>query len=136
MTEVLLQVKEIPLPPEQYVQTIQRGEIVDYKIDNWAWSNKELKSNRWRILRSNVTLTEIEFLSRNEEDQFNNKVNSWIRQRKFDFDNVLISQNILDWLNDDSRTIPILDVPTFIFREESLWIDKGEAEDYISQAGN
>jgi hypothetical protein len=130
MTEILFKITNTNAVAETFIGGINRGDIITYQNDGFAWSDGELHRRTWRIIRSALTRIETSFLAGAELNEFANKQYVWTRTRKLDLDNVALPQACKDWLADDSRAVPILDVEADLLR--SFYIEKGDALAFVT----
>jgi len=79
-----------------------RGDVICHLPDGHQFSNRELTNPDWRIIQCPLTQVEAEALTA----QNDNYQRIW----GVDFDSTVITQQSRDWFNDDTRTVPILQV--------------------------
>lgn len=88
----------------------KRGDVIDIRPDGHPWGRRELANPDWRIVRVPISANEAHALLAPEPG--NRLTNRMLRKRLFrlDVDNASLPNNIKNWLRDDSRATPILDV--------------------------
>lgn len=89
-------------------QCYKRGDVIITKPSGFAWTEFELTYYKWRIIRVNNLTEEIAntFVARELPSITDNP----LLQRRafmFDFDSPLLTPSFIDFLNDDTRQIPI-----------------------------
>lgn len=130
MTEILFRVVDVPHPdPNIHVRRYHRGDIVAWRVDGFTWGERELTYPVWRIIRIGLTMTEVNFLAREEEDTFKNKGRIWARVRKINFDDIAIKGGFKNFLVDDTRATPILNIGKTTTLN-TLIVEKGDADDF------
>ncbi len=129
MTEFLVLVLDFPDDDlRKHTANYHRGDVIDARVDGWGWSDTEKRKPLWRIIRTPLTMTEADFMLRNEDDVFKNKTMLWSRTRAFDLDNIGFPDKVKAWIADDTRTEPILEIDAGLMR--TFVTEKGDAEDF------
>ena len=131
MTEILFRVVDVPHSnPNIHVRRYHRGDIVMWRVDGHAWSDRELTNPAWRIIRIGLTMTEVDFLARSEDDTFKNKGRVWARVRRINFDDIAIKGGFKNFLFDDTRSTPILNIGKTTTLNAFI-VEKGNADDFL-----
>jgi hypothetical protein len=115
MAEFLIRVHDKVNPDSVYsdVKCLKRGDVVSVCPDGWVWSTRELRLPFWRIVKvAGMAMDEAEaFLSPEPGDSLLNKM---LRRRAFkvDVDRITLPKRIKEWLADDTRAVPFLEINT------------------------
>ncbi len=131
MTEIVIMMRDFPHPdPDVHVRRYHRGDILDYRVDGHPWSQAELTQPKFRHIRIGLTMTEVDFMAKSEDDPIKNKGRLWARVRKFDLDSILIGPGAFkEFLMDDTRTVPIF-ISSVRTALDPLIFEKGDADDF------
>ena len=120
MAEFLIRVHDKVNPDSIYrdVRCLKRGDVVSVCPDGWVWSTRELTFPFWRIVKVvGMALDEAEaFLAPELGDL---RLNKMLRRRAFkvDVDRTTLPKRIKDWLADDTRAVPFLEINTTTVRD-------------------
>jgi hypothetical protein len=93
-------------------QRLQPGDVIDYRPDGWQWSELELTNPDWRLFRI-PGISDAESGSLLTEEPGDRITNRMLQRRAFfiDLSVMPLSDAVQAYINDDSRTIPIIDIP-------------------------
>lgn len=113
MAEFLVRVHNKVNPDSVYadVKCLKRGDVVTVCPDGWPWSASELTNAFWRIVKvPAMTMSEAQaFLAGEPGDPITNKMLQR-RQFKLDVDSATLTTAVRDWIADDTRAVPYLEV--------------------------
>ena len=88
------------------VKCLKRGDIVVVVPDNHNWGKQELINPDWRIIKA-PNLSEADTADFTDpEDDFDTDPMCQRRKWMIDLDNVNLTQEFIDYLNDDTRQQP------------------------------
>ena len=108
----------------QEVKLYNRGDVIAFKPDGWAWTAIEKTNPTWRIFRANLTEAECEALVAAELDIDGTKNLTRKRARKLKTDGLTLPQQLTDYLADDTRAEAMFVVP-------DNWVTHVRAMEYI-----
>lgn len=116
------------------VQQYGAGDVVIWKAEGWGWGSVELTHPEHRILRiANMTVSEAEALVSQELNVGKVKLHTWKRIRKFDLNSILIvSGKFKDFLDDDTRIVPIFKFTGNISLITSITTTKDNADTVVA----
>ena len=143
MAEFLIRVAD-KVNPDFYAdcQCTKRGDVIVVQADGWGWGKEEKSLPFYRIIRhSNVTVAEAsQFLAPElPVDPLNPSKTLKRRQFKLDIDVATLPTAVKNWLKDDTRATPILDITGSGIAKAALLAlkaDKGVTADPAVIGGN
>lgn len=118
MAQLLVRVTDKVSPDiYQNAKLTKRGDVIAVQADDWQWGTKELTEPFWRIVKhTGVSVSEAEaFLAPEPEVDPQNPSRTLQRRAfKLNIDAAVIPAMIRDWLNDNTRAVPVFDVTALI----------------------
>lgn len=88
------------------VKCLKRGDVVVVVPDDHNWGEQELANPDWRIVKA-PNLSEADTADFTDpEDDFDADPMSQRRKWMIDLDNINLTQEFIDYLNDDTRASP------------------------------
>jgi len=86
MAEALIRVIDKPLTGNPAIDTkrTMAGDVIVVKPDGWGWSQKELTSSEWRVVRTPMSVAELSLMMEGEIGDPDMNPNLRRRIRKFD----------------------------------------------------
>lgn len=128
--ELVIRVHAKPTPTRQLqAERLSRGDVVAALPDGHPFSERELTNPAWRIVRVPLTQVEAEALVSREIDQEETRQLLFHRQYRLDLDDVDIPQALKNWLANDERRVPILDLTEYRALFVRLAKHRGRADD-------
>lgn len=108
MSELLIRViDKVGSDPYLDAKCLKRGDVVVVVDNGWLWAKEELTAPYWRILKlPNVSVTVAEAFLGAEFDIDPAHPSKVLRRRAFSLDLVNWTNQVLQWIADDTRAVP------------------------------